>query len=76
MLAASVSSWAQTNTPSEPVQGGTLGTVTVTDQAEVQGRDQLQTTRTNIGRGTQDIRDIHRTAATRERAAAHGQAAA
>lgn len=58
MLAASVSSWAQTNTPSEPVQGGTLGTVTVTDQAEVQGRDQLQTTRTNIGRGTQDIRDI------------------
>jgi len=58
MLAASVGSWAQTTTPSEAVQGGTLGTVTVTDQAEVQGRDQLQTTRTNIGRGTQDIRDI------------------
>ena len=52
MLAASVSSWAQSS------DIPTLGTVTVTDQVEIQGRDQLQTTRTNIGRGTQDIRDI------------------
>ncbi|MBB3181382.1 catecholate siderophore receptor [Variovorax sp. Sphag1AA] len=55
MLAASVSSWAQSNTGGD---APTLGTVTVTDQADIQGRDQLQTTRTNIGRGTQDIRDI------------------
>ncbi|MBO9649307.1 MAG: TonB-dependent siderophore receptor [Variovorax sp.] len=55
MLAASVSSWAQSSTGGD---APTLGTVTVTDQAEIQGRDQLQTTRTNIGRGTQDIRDI------------------
>lgn len=55
MLAASVSSWAQSNASAD---APTLGTVTVTDQAEIQGRDQLQTTRTNIGRGTQDIRDI------------------
>ncbi|MBO9514798.1 MAG: TonB-dependent receptor plug domain-containing protein, partial [Variovorax sp.] len=55
MLAASVSSWAQSGAVADTP---TLGTVTVTDQAEIQGRDQLQTTRTNIGRGTQDIRDI------------------
>ena len=55
MLAASVSSWAQT-TPA--ASGGTLDTVTVTDTAEVQGKDQLQTKKTNIGKGTQDIRDI------------------
>jgi catecholate siderophore receptor len=53
MLAASVGSWAQT----APV-GNTLGTVTVVEQAEVQGKDAVQTKRTNIGKGTQDIRDI------------------
>ena len=53
MLAASVGSWAQT-APS----GGTLGTVTVTEQAETQGKDQIQTKKTSIGKGTQDIRDI------------------
>ena len=53
MLAASVSGWAQT----APV-GNTLGTVTVTEQAEIQGKDQVQTKRTSIGKGTQDIRDI------------------
>ncbi|WP_077002989.1 TonB-dependent siderophore receptor [Variovorax sp. KK3] len=57
MLAASVSSWAQTP-PASPSQGGTLGTVTVTGEAEVQGKDQMQTKKTNIGKGTQDIRDI------------------
>jgi catecholate siderophore receptor len=56
MLAASVSSWAQT--PPATVQGGTLGTVTVTEQAEAQGKDQVQTKKTNIGKGTQEIRDI------------------
>ena len=56
MLAASVSSWAQT--PPATVQGGTLGTVTVTEQAETQGKDQVQTKKTNIGKGTQEIRDI------------------
>ena len=53
MLAASVSGWAQT----APV-GNTLGTVTVIEQAEIQGKDQVQTKRTSIGKGTQDIRDI------------------
>ncbi len=56
MLAASVSSWAQAPVPT--VQGGTLGTVTVTEQAEVQGKEQVQTRKTSIGKGTQDIRDI------------------
>ncbi|GAA4337937.1 TonB-dependent siderophore receptor [Variovorax defluvii] len=58
MLAASVSSWAQTPPADAPAQGGTLGTVTVTGEAEVQGKAQLQTRKTNIGKGTQDIRDI------------------
>ena len=53
MLAASVGSWAQT----APV-AGTLKAVTVTDTAEVQGKDALQTRKTSIGKGTQDIRDI------------------
>jgi catecholate siderophore receptor len=57
MLAASVSSWAQA--PGAPESGGTLNTVTVTGEAEVvQGKDQVQTKKTNIGKGTQDIRDI------------------
>lgn len=53
MLAASVSSWAQTATPE-----ATMGTVTVKEAAEVQSKDQLQTKTTQIGKGTQDIRDI------------------
>ena len=53
MLAASVGSWAQT-TPTP-----TLDTVTIRETAETpQGRDVLQTRTTNIGKGTQDIRDI------------------
>ena len=58
MLAASVSSWAQTAPPDTVREGGTLSTVTVIGEAEVQGKDQLQTLKTNIGKGTQDIRDI------------------
>ncbi|MBT2322495.1 TonB-dependent receptor [Variovorax paradoxus] len=57
MLAASVSSWAQTQSP-PPVSGGTLNTITVKEEAEIQGKDQVQTKKTNIGKGTQDIRDI------------------
>ena len=54
MLAASVSSWAQqAETPSN-----TLKTVTVTGQGEEQGKNQLQTKQTTIGKGKQDIRDI------------------
>src|SRR5437868_496210 len=56
MLAASVGSWAQTPPASESTS--TLSTITVTGEAEVQGKDQLQTRKTNIGKGTQDIRDI------------------
>ena len=56
MLAASVSSWAQT--PAQPEEK-TLGTVTIKEAAEApQGKDALQTRQTNIGKGTQDIRDI------------------
>ena len=55
MLAASVGSWAQT-APTETA--GTLAPITVVDTAEVQGKDVLQTKRTSIGKGNQDIRDI------------------
>lgn len=61
MLAASVSSWAQTQ-PAPAAQAAapetTLGTVTVKDAAEVQSKDTIQTKKTNIGRSNQDIRDI------------------
>ena len=57
MLAASVGSWAQTAPPA-PASGGTLGTVTVTGEAEVDTKQQVQTKRTHLGKGTQDIRDI------------------
>lgn len=58
MLAASVSSWAQDTPAAGTGHGATLSTVTVTGEAEVQGKDQLQTRKTHIGKGTQDIRDI------------------
>lgn len=60
MLAASVSSWAQTQAPQagHATPETTLGTVTVKEAAEVQSKDTVQTKKTNIGRGTQDIRDI------------------
>lgn len=45
MLAASIGTWAQT-TPAT----GTLGTATVTGDAEVQDKEQLQTSKTNIGK--------------------------
>jgi len=56
MLAASVSSWAQT---APAASGTTLPTVTVKEKAEApEGKDALLTKKTNIGKGTQDIRDI------------------
>lgn len=54
MLAASVSGWAQSADATK-----SLSTVTVTEKAEQQqGKDTLQTKKTTIGKGTQDIRDI------------------
>ncbi|MFG5775547.1 TonB-dependent receptor [Comamonas sp. J-3] len=66
MLAASVSSWAQTQpapgaAPAAAASAGaeaTLGTVTIKDRAEVQSKDTIQTKKSSIGRSTQDIRDI------------------
>lgn len=55
MLAASAGAWSQT-TPATP--GAALPTVTVTDTVEAQGKDSLRTTTTNIGKGTQELRDI------------------
>jgi catecholate siderophore receptor len=58
MLAASVSSWAQTNAAS-PAGERNLAPVVVKEKAEApQGKDAMQTRRTNIGKGTQDLRDI------------------
>ncbi|MDB5731922.1 MAG: TonB-dependent siderophore receptor [Variovorax sp.] len=57
MLAASVGSWAQTAS-APPASGGTLETVTVTSEAEIRNKEQVQTKRTHLGKGTQDIRDI------------------
>ncbi|WP_427911833.1 TonB-dependent receptor plug domain-containing protein [Ramlibacter sp. MMS24-I3-19] len=57
MLAASVSSWAQ-GSPA-PVVEQSLSPVVVKEKVEpAQGKDTLQTRRTNIGKGTQDLRDI------------------
>jgi len=55
MLAASVSSWAQT-TPSD---GRTLPVVTVKEKAETpEGKEALRATTTTIGKGNQELRDI------------------
>jgi len=56
MLAASVGSWAQT-VPTHP-PGITLAPVTVNGKADPQGKDSLRTTRTTIGKGNQQLRDI------------------
>lgn len=52
MLAASVGSWAQT-TPN-----ATLDTVTIREAAEVQSKDTVRATRTTVGKGNQELRDI------------------
>ena len=54
MLAASVSSWAQTAPPAT----ATLSTVTVKDSAQVQSKDTVRVKKTTVGKGKQDIRDI------------------
>ncbi len=55
MLAAAVTGWAQT----APSGGAALPSVTVKEKAEApQGKDLLQTKTTNIGKGTQELRDI------------------
>lgn len=61
LLAGSMSAMAQT--PHTPV-GGTLDTVTVTEQAEpgeIKAKTTLQATDTRIGKGTQALRDIPQT---------------
>lgn len=55
MLAASAGTWAQSPDP----QGKTLAPVTVREKAEApEGKEALRATTTNIGRGTQELRDI------------------
>ena len=55
MLAASAGAWAQPAGDSR----APLPTVTVRESAETQqGKDSLRTTTTNIGKGTQELRDI------------------
>ncbi|MEP7156021.1 MAG: TonB-dependent receptor [Betaproteobacteria bacterium] len=45
--------------PPAPADAKTLKQVTVTEKAdEAQGKDSLQTTKTSVGKGTQEIRDI------------------
>jgi catecholate siderophore receptor len=56
MLAASVSSWAETVPANTP--GITLAPVTVNGKADLQGKDSLRTNTTNIGKGNQQLRDI------------------
>ncbi|PVY55151.1 catecholate siderophore receptor [Simplicispira sp. 125] len=53
MLAASMSSWAQTTD-----NAATLSTVTVKDTAEIQSKDTVRVKKTTVGKGNQDIRDI------------------
>ena len=55
MLAASVSSWAQTTPAASET---TLSTVTVKEKAEIQSKDTLRVQKTTIGKGNQDIKDI------------------
>ena len=52
MLAASVSSWAQT------APEATMGTVTVKEAAEVQSKDTYMVKETTVGKGKQAIKDI------------------
>ena len=56
MLAASVSSWAQTQpAPAAAPAETTLGTVTIKDAAEVQSKDTIKPGKVTIGKGNQDI---------------------
>jgi catecholate siderophore receptor len=53
MLAASVSSWAQT-----PANEKALPQIQVKAAEEISSKDTLRTTKSSIGKGNQDIRDI------------------
>jgi catecholate siderophore receptor len=58
LLAGSLSAHAQTSTPSTPT-AATLPTVVVREKATTpEGQDTLQATETQIGKGTQKLRDI------------------
>ncbi len=61
MLAASVSSWAQTQ-PAAAAPAATpettLGTVTVREASEVQSKDTIKPGKVSVGKGNQDIKDI------------------
>ncbi len=60
LLASSLGAWAQTT----PSATATLPTVTVKEQAEpaeVKSKNNLRTTETQIGKGTQELRDIPQT---------------
>ena len=58
MLAASAGAWAQT-TPAPAPAGTTLRPVIVRERAEApEGKDALKANTTNIGKGTQELRDI------------------
>lgn len=60
MLAASFGAMAQSqDKPAAPTQNDkTLGSVTVTDKAEVKDRDTTRATSSSIGKGKQELRDI------------------
>ncbi len=60
LLAGSINAHAQTPTPdAAPVAAGTLPTVVVREAAEApEGKDALRATETQIGKGTQKLRDI------------------
>ncbi|HOZ93528.1 MAG TPA: TonB-dependent receptor plug domain-containing protein, partial [Ottowia sp.] len=63
LLAGSLSTAALAQTPASAPVAGTLGTVTVRDSATTDGaattsKSQLRATRTEIGKGNQELRDI------------------
>ena len=60
LLAGSFTAMAQT-APAQTPSGGTLSTVTVTEQAdppEIKNKNTLRATQTSIGKGQQSLRDI------------------
>ena len=63
LLAGSLSTAALAQTPASAPVAGTLGTVTVRDSSTTDGaattsKSQLRATRTEIGKGNQELRDI------------------
>lgn len=58
MLAASVSSWAQTSAPAADPQTQVLPSIDVKSGREPSSKETIRTTTTSIGKGQQDIKDI------------------